>query len=414
VQICRRGRVRGFRPWLVTQRPAELHKSVLSQANTLIAMQLTAPQDRDAIGAWIEGQADRDEGKKLLAELPKLKKGEGFVWSPSHDVLERVQFPRITTFDSGRTPEEGETLPPVELAGVDLSTISASLREAEKDAAENDPKKLRARIAELEGEAKEPRELSVDALHDAEIAGRRDVIKAMRHALEPLGNSIDNALGAFRAAMTTLSIFDAENGRTDPLPKPPTQPEPKRVAVRDASPAPPSRDSARATVARHNGSGSTPSAFTRRAERMVLAAIAQYPQGRSASQAAIISGYARGGGGFRAAIGYLKTKGFVIGSTSCLKATPEGIAALGDGYEPLPRGRALLEHWLAQMNRAAERRVLETLVEAYPHKLSRAACANRAGYEPGGGGFRAAVGKLRQLELIEGRAELKASAELFS
>jgi DNA helicase HerA-like ATPase len=63
-QICRRGRVRGFRPWLITQRPASLHKSVLSQANTLIAMQLTAPQDRDALGDWIEGQADREQGKR--------------------------------------------------------------------------------------------------------------------------------------------------------------------------------------------------------------------------------------------------------------------------------------------------------------------------------------------------------------
>ena len=57
--IVRRGRVRGFIPWLITQRPAVLHKDVLSQADILIAMKLTASQDRDAIGAWIEGQADR-------------------------------------------------------------------------------------------------------------------------------------------------------------------------------------------------------------------------------------------------------------------------------------------------------------------------------------------------------------------
>jgi hypothetical protein len=115
-QICRRGRVRGFRPWLITQRPASLHKSVLSQANTLIAMQLTAPQDRDALGDWIEGQADRVEGKKVLAELPKLAKGEGFVWAPHENLLERVKFPAITTYDSSRTPEDGEQLPLVKLA----------------------------------------------------------------------------------------------------------------------------------------------------------------------------------------------------------------------------------------------------------------------------------------------------------
>jgi hypothetical protein len=57
-RIVRRGRVRGFRVMLITQRPAVLHKNVLTQANALIAMRLTAPQDRKAIQAWVEGQAD--------------------------------------------------------------------------------------------------------------------------------------------------------------------------------------------------------------------------------------------------------------------------------------------------------------------------------------------------------------------
>jgi uncharacterized protein len=76
-EIVRRGRVRGFIPWLITQRPAVVHKDVLSQADILIAMKLTASQDRDAIGAWIEGQADRQEGKRILGDLPRLQRGEG-------------------------------------------------------------------------------------------------------------------------------------------------------------------------------------------------------------------------------------------------------------------------------------------------------------------------------------------------
>ena len=72
-EIVRRGRVRGFIPWLITQRPAVVHKDVLSQADILIAMKLTSSQDRDAIGAWIEGQADRQEGKRILADLPQLQ-----------------------------------------------------------------------------------------------------------------------------------------------------------------------------------------------------------------------------------------------------------------------------------------------------------------------------------------------------
>jgi len=49
-EIVRRGRVRGFVPWLITQRPAVLHKDVLSQADILVSMKLMASQDREALG----------------------------------------------------------------------------------------------------------------------------------------------------------------------------------------------------------------------------------------------------------------------------------------------------------------------------------------------------------------------------
>ena len=127
-EIVRRGRVRGFVPWLITQRPAVLHKDVLSQADVLVSMKLTASQDRDAVGRWIEGQADRAEGQRILAELPRLSRGEAYVWAPSDGVLARVAFPLIRTFDSSRTPTRGEQAAvPRALAEVDLSAITAAL-----------------------------------------------------------------------------------------------------------------------------------------------------------------------------------------------------------------------------------------------------------------------------------------------
>ncbi len=129
-EIVRRGRVRGFVPWLVTHRPAVLHKDVLSQADILVSMKLTASQDRDAVGRWIEGQADRGEGRRILAELPRLSRGEGYLWAPSDDVLSRVAFPRIQTFDSSRTPQRDERVATARtLAAVDLPAIAAALAE---------------------------------------------------------------------------------------------------------------------------------------------------------------------------------------------------------------------------------------------------------------------------------------------
>ncbi len=127
-EIVRRGRIRGFVPWLITQRPAVLHKDVLSQADILVSMKLTSSQDREAVGRWIEGQADRAESRRILAALPRLARGEGWVWAPSDGVLARMAFPRIRTFDSSATPPRPErTVAPGGLAAVDLPAIRAAL-----------------------------------------------------------------------------------------------------------------------------------------------------------------------------------------------------------------------------------------------------------------------------------------------
>jgi hypothetical protein len=152
-EIMRRGRVRGFIPWLITQRPAIIHKDVLSQADILIAMKLTSSQDRDAVGGWIEGQADRAEGRRILADLPKLSRGEGYLWAPSDDVLARVVFPHIRTYDSSRTPKRGERIStPRTLAEVDLSAITAALAEPRLPGPDRDvaASGSRRRLTELE------------------------------------------------------------------------------------------------------------------------------------------------------------------------------------------------------------------------------------------------------------------------
>ena len=127
-EIVRRGRVRGFVPWLITQRPAVLHKDVLSQADILVSMKLTSSQDRAAVGRWIEGQADRAEGRRILGALPQLRRGEGWIWAPGDAVLAQVSFPRILTLDSSQTPKRKiQAGIPRPLAALDLSVITRAL-----------------------------------------------------------------------------------------------------------------------------------------------------------------------------------------------------------------------------------------------------------------------------------------------
>jgi hypothetical protein len=98
-------------------------------------MKLTSSQDREAVGRWIEGQADRAEGRRILGALPQLACGEGWVWAPSEDVLSRVAFPRIRTRDSSQTPWRKESAcARGMLAPVDLPSIRAALAASGEDA----------------------------------------------------------------------------------------------------------------------------------------------------------------------------------------------------------------------------------------------------------------------------------------
>jgi len=183
-EIVRRGRVRGFVPWLITQRPAVLHKDVLSQADVLVSMKLTSSQDREAIGRWIEGQADRAEGRRILAALPRLGRGEGWVWAPSDGVLARVAFPRIRTFDSSQTPQREERAAASGgLAVVDLAVIAAALRDGVADGADESDAPApaaRSRVSGLERRLKQ---------RDAELAAARARLALLEAVTEVHGEA---------------------------------------------------------------------------------------------------------------------------------------------------------------------------------------------------------------------------------
>jgi hypothetical protein len=146
-------------------------------------------------------------------------------------------------------------------------------------------------------------------------------------------------------------------------------------------------------------------------ERRILTALAQYPRGRSKVQVAVLTGYAATGGGFNNYLGALRSRGLIVGEGDRLTISETGIEVLGS-WEPLPAGTALIDYWRNRLGKA-ERLILEALTQAYPEPLSKEEVAAKAGYEAAGGGFNNALGRLRTLELVQGRGKLQASENLF-
>lgn len=380
-QIVRRGRVKGFIPWLITQRPAVLSKDVLSQADGLVAMKLTSSQDRDALGGWIEGQADRADEKRMLARLPTMQKGHGIVWIPGRGILTDAVFPPKTTFDSSATPKRGEVKRTATLKPIDLGKLKERLAVVE---AEQKPKAKTAPAASQQATVVVP---DARALREAEARGRALAVEENKRVW--MAEGYRQAQKEAQAALSALKPLDANVAPMTP-----------RVTL----PAPPS-------VSRSATPPADPGAPLPAGEKLVLAACAQYANGATRQQVTINTGYKRATRD--AYILRLKGRGLVDQNGERVMATTDGIAALGSAYEPLPVGDALRSLVLSRLPEG-ERRVLQILIDGYPNAVDRDAIDAEAGYKRATRDAYILRLRLRELVEVTGPGLVRASDDLFS
>lgn len=128
--IARRGRVKGIGLVAISQRPASIHKDVLSQLSVLIAHRLVGPHDRNAVDDWVAAHGTREERDELMSSIAALPPGEAWFWSPSWlQEFRRVAVLPSETFDSMATPKPGRRrLEPTVLSPVDIEALRDRLR----------------------------------------------------------------------------------------------------------------------------------------------------------------------------------------------------------------------------------------------------------------------------------------------
>lgn len=171
---------------MLTQRPAVINKNLLSQAETLIAMKMTGPQDRKAIRDWMDAH-DPEKAQAVENDLAKLVVGEAWAWVPGADFLERVRFPLFETYDSGRTPKHGEKVGDVALRKLDVAELAGALaptaepQDSEVDQLRRANARLIARNAELEER------------HRADRRENDRLLAAMTGAQDAIGAAIGSA-----------------------------------------------------------------------------------------------------------------------------------------------------------------------------------------------------------------------------
>lgn len=372
--LVRRGRVKGIGVTLISQRPASVHKDVLSQVSVLVAHRLVGPQDRAALDSWVQAHGDRDRRDQMMANLAGLPAGTAWFWSPSWlDFFGQVAVNLPSTFDSMATPKAGaKPLAPKVLAAVDIDALRERLASIVEQAEADDPNALKRRIAELQRQlahAGKPLPAKVEVVERVVEVER--VPAALLAQLRSLHAVIGDLLGA-----DGLSAVPATPARAPRHAPAPSAPRPARQAAPAAA-------------------GGVPGP-----QRKLLAVLATYGP-RSKRQLAMQAGYSENGGGFNNPLGALRSAGWVEGGKgAAIAITDEGLAALGP-FDPLPTGPELLEHWRAQLPGPAVR-ILDQIIAAHPRVLSKDELAAAAGYSPVGGGFNNPLGRLRTLGLVVG------------
>ena len=396
------GRGIGLKIMLLSQRPAKLHKDSLTQVETLVAFRLIAPQDRNAIREWIREWAEESYGNELLASLPSLPTGFAWIWSPELGLLSDIAFPRIHTFDSGKALPPGAPAPV--LRPIDLEAVSQQLAQVAEDAIANDPRRLKARVADLERQLASNNQVKseVDPQAIAEAEGR-GYERGHRAAIEELVSQLAEAWLPETHKSITQAVereLQAMRGRfadlLPPVELPPSKPAP-RFEVVAANPI---------TNKRQPYTTELP-----RGPRLCLIAIAQHKDGVTRSQLTVLTSYKRSTR--NAYINHLVSLGYAaLTGDDRVIATRGGVAALGADYEPLPTGPALRAYWLTKLPEG-ERRVLEVLIRAYPDDLQREAIDEPTGYKRST--RNAYIARLVSRELVEFGASsgLRATARLF-
>jgi hypothetical protein len=172
-RLASEGRGKGITLLSASQRPQKVHKDYLTSHETLIAMRVIHPLDRDAIKDWVDGCPDLDRGKEVLRSLASLKRGEAWVWSPEIGFgPERIQFPLFATYDSFAAPTGEMTGKLRGWAAVDLGEVRARLAAVVEEARANDPAVLKAEITLLKRKLMvAPKEVDPQLLANAEAAG---------------------------------------------------------------------------------------------------------------------------------------------------------------------------------------------------------------------------------------------------
>lgn len=190
IKVGKRGRKHGLGIVGISQRPADVKKDFITQANWLVWHRLTWDNDTKVVGRIV--------GNEYGKRVSDLDAGEAFLQTDWTDGdVRRVQFKRKRTFDAGATPGLDDFERP------ELKSVSEGLVGDLQSITESEQRE-QERIGELERELTQ-RNRRISQL-ERELDSARDVSEAARQMADALSG--ETAIPPARATFSDVGMDD--------------------------------------------------------------------------------------------------------------------------------------------------------------------------------------------------------------
>jgi len=412
---------------LINQRAAEVNKAVLELCDNLILHRQKGKNSLEALSKWLDvgGVAG---GKDLVRTLSTLPTGQAYCWLGQTDRAELVEIQAKRSLHPDRRVMRGDPdaapAKPVDATGF-VDAMQKALPEIEAAAEASDPKRLQARIRELEGKLaqNEVAQATNDEIETQRLASKTagyaqgydagakamlaklqdseaQAAKSAMQVLDGLSQGLADAkvtLGCiYENALQARMLAVEEVREAKGLP-----PTPAPVARQASQP-----NQKKAPVCQPDGVRNPLGA-----ERKPLQVLVdRHPAAFTDAQWATLAGLKRSGGTWGQYKSRLKTAGYVEQDGNLWRASALGLAALPAGTiatdDPIQKWKQALG--------AGPSRMLDVFLANPAGSLSRQDIAKAVELEPTGGTFGQYLSRLKANGLIEKTGDLYYLAEVLA
>ncbi len=433
IDLCTRGRKRGFAAVLATQRLSKLHKDAAAECLNKMIGRTGLDIDRKRAGDEL-GMIS----KQQMLGLRDLEVGEFYAFGPaiSNEVLKFKTAKVVTTH-----PKAGKRVAKIPPTPGAIKKIISKLQdipeEAEKELKTKQEfiEKIRSLERQLRDQKRTLPKPGKETLVDG-ITPLKQEIQILRATIKEKDGQIKDAVAQYNALEKSFQLLQKVSEDTmqkgimliksiipptkkeiiisgSPIKVGTTVPKQDQQQYRGLQPVNKSAAVKKEQIVVINDDHLANGSLDKGPHTLLKVIASLHPQQVSRQRLSMLSGYSLKSSTFAVHVSTLNTRRLIEKTGDGYTITEEGLKAVGD-YEPVPTDSdTVIEFWINKLD-AGPAKMLKILCDHWPNSISRQQLSEQSGYSMSSSTFAVHISTLFTLKLItKPQGMLKASDALF-